>query len=88
MQFTVESQSPNGRCRQQLREHPLFTAVFNSRGQVTSSDCYATAEPARGTRMTPGRPWPGLAHLIANSDIAQFFADLNEPDPEKWWYRP
>lgn len=58
---------------------PLFTAVFNSRGRgdLIKLLRHHGADPwhPNGTGQTP----IGLAHLIANYDVAQFFADL--PDP-------
>ena len=55
---------------------PLFTAVFNScgRGEMISLLRSRGANPFLGnvSRQTPF----GLERLIANYDVAQFFADL------------
>jgi uncharacterized protein len=63
--------------RNRFGNGPLFTAVFNSRGhgeiirllRARGADPYATN--AQG--QTP----VGLARLIANYDVAQFFADID-----------
>jgi len=61
---------------------PLFTAVFNSRGR---------GELIRLLRRHGADPWRpnntghtpvGTARIIANYDVAQFFADLTDPDPK------
>lgn len=58
---------------------PLFTAVFNSRGhgELIKLLRHHGADPSRpnSTGQTP----IGLARLIANYDVAQFFADLIDP---------
>ncbi len=55
---------------------PLFVAVFNSkgRGQLITLLREKGADPykANRARQTP----IGLARLIANYDVAHFFADL------------
>ncbi len=60
---------------------PLWTAVFNSRGDGDLIDLLRRhgADPrhANNSGQTP----LGLAHLIANYDVAQFFADLTYPGP-------
>jgi ankyrin repeat protein len=60
---------------------PLFTAVFNSRGRGELIRLLrhhgADARHPNNTGQTPA----GLARLIANYDVAQFFADLTEADP-------
>jgi len=61
---------------------PLSTAVFNSRGRgdlIRLLRRYG-ADPwqANNTGQTP----VGLARLIANYDVAQFFADLTCPEPK------
>jgi uncharacterized protein len=59
---------------------PLYTAVFNSRGP---------GELIRLLRRHGADPWhegntgqtpAGLARMIANYDVAQFFADLSDPE--------
>lgn len=61
---------------------PLSTAVFNSRGR---------GELIRLLRRHGADPWhpndtgqtpAGTARLIGNYDVAQFFADLTDPDPD------
>jgi ankyrin repeat protein len=61
---------------------PLSTAVFHSRGR---------GELIRLLRRHGADPWhpnntgqtpAGTARMIANYDVAQFFADLTDPDPE------
>jgi uncharacterized protein len=61
---------------------PLFTAVFNSHGHGElikllrhhgADSCHPNS-----TGQTP----VGLARLIANYDVAQFFADLTDPTPK------
>jgi uncharacterized protein len=62
--------------RNRFGNGPLFVAVFNSRGRgemiklLRSSGADPLAANASG--QTP----VGLARLIANYDVAQFFADL------------
>jgi len=55
---------------------PLFVAVFNSRGRPEMIDLLRSrgADPLRsnGTGQTP----MGLARLIGNYDVAQYFEDL------------
>lgn len=57
---------------------PLFTAVFNSRGHGELIQLLRRhgADPMHpnNTGQTPA----GLARLIANYDVAQFFADLTD----------
>ena len=59
---------------------PLFTAVFNSRGRgdLIKLLRHHGADPwhPNGTGQTP----IGLARLIANYNVAQFFADLPDPN--------
>ena len=61
---------------------PLFTAVFNSRGRGEFIKLlrHHGADPWRpnDTGQTP----IGLARLIANYDVAQFFADLTDHNPK------
>ena len=61
---------------------PLFTAVFNSRGrgELIKLLRHHGADPwhPNSTGQTP----VGLARLIANYDIAQFFADLTDLKPK------
>jgi ankyrin repeat protein len=61
---------------------PLFTAVFNSRGlgELIKLLRHHGADPwhPNNTGQTP----TGLARLIANYDVAQFFADLTDPNPK------
>jgi uncharacterized protein len=61
---------------------PLFTAVFNSRGRGELIGLLRRhgADPwhAGNAGQTPA----GLARMIGNYDVAQFFADLSGPDPE------
>jgi ankyrin repeat protein len=61
---------------------PLFTAVFNSRGrgELIRLLRHHGADPRHpnNTGQTPA----GLARLIANYDVAQFFADLTEAGPK------
>src|SRR5262249_51944976 len=61
---------------------PLFTAVFNSRGSgeliKLLRDHGADPWHPNSTGQTP----VGLARLIANYDLAQFFADLTDPNPK------
>lgn len=55
---------------------PLFVAVFNSNGQgdlIRLLRSYG-ADPLRAN--TSGQTPVGLARLIANSDVAQFFTDV------------
>jgi uncharacterized protein len=61
---------------------PLSTAAFNSRGR---------GELIRLLRRHGADPWHpnntgqtpvGTARLIGNYDVAQFFADLTDPDPK------
>jgi ankyrin repeat protein len=59
---------------------PLFTAVFNNRGhgELIRLLRHHGADPwhPNSTGQTP----TGLARLIANHDVAQFFADLTDPN--------
>lgn len=61
---------------------PLSTAVFNSRGdgELIQLLRHHGADPwyPNNSRQTP----VGTARMIANYDIAQFFADLTEPEPK------
>ena len=61
---------------------PLFTAVFNSRGRGGFIKLlrHHGADPwhPNDTGQTP----IGLARLIANYDVVQFFADLTDPSPK------
>ena len=61
---------------------PLFTAVFNSRGrgELIKLLRHHGADPwhPNNTSQTP----IGLARLIANYNVAQFFADLTDPHPK------
>lgn len=56
---------------------PLFGAVFNSRGQPGMIDLLRSrgADPLRSnqSRQTPA----GLARLIGNYDVAQYFEDVD-----------
>jgi ankyrin repeat protein len=56
---------------------PLFTAVFNSngRGDLIRLLRSRGADPLHAN--ADGQTPLGLARLIANRDVAQFFADLN-----------
>ena len=59
---------------------PLFTAVFNSRGrgELIKLLRHHGADP-----WNPNNTWQtpiGLARLIANYDVAQFFADFTDPN--------
>jgi uncharacterized protein len=55
---------------------PLFVAVFNSRGRGELIGLLRSrgADPLRRNRA--GQTPLGLARLIANYDVAQFFSDL------------
>jgi ankyrin repeat protein len=55
---------------------PLFTAVFNSRGDGSLIELLRGrgADPQR--ENLSGQTPAGLARLIANYDVARFFADL------------
>lgn len=55
---------------------PLFTAVFNSRGDGSVIGLLRAhgADPLR--ENDSGRTPLGLARLIGNYDVAQFFSDL------------
>jgi ankyrin repeat protein len=55
---------------------PMFVAVFNSRGEgsVVELPRERGADPYRSN--DPGQTPLGLARLIANYDVAQFFSDL------------
>lgn len=55
---------------------PLFTAVFNSRGDGSVIELLRGrgADPLR--ENLSGQTPVGLARLIANYDVARFFADL------------
>jgi uncharacterized protein len=59
---------------------PLFTAVFNSRGRGELIQLLrrhgANPEHPNSAGQTPA----GAAHLIANYDVAQLFADLTDTD--------
>ena len=61
---------------------PLFTAVFNSRGrgELIQLLRHHGADPRHpnNTGQTP----VALGRLIANYDVAQFFADLTEAGPK------
>jgi ankyrin repeat protein len=61
---------------------PLFTAVFNSRGRGELIGLLRRhgADPwhPNNTGHTP----VGTARMIANYDVARFFADLTDPDPK------
>lgn len=61
---------------------PLATAVFNSRGRGELIQLLRRhgADPRHpnNTGQTP----LSTARLIANYDVAQFFADLTDPDPD------
>ncbi len=61
---------------------PLFTAVFNSRGRggLIRLLRHHGADPRH--RNNTGQTPAGLARLIANYDVAQFFDDLTEAGPE------
>jgi ankyrin repeat protein len=66
---------------------PLFTAVFNSRGRGELIRLLRRhgADPRHpsNTGQTPA----GLALLIANYDVAQFFTDLTEVRPRNVIHR-
>lgn len=68
---TVDAEDPFGNT-------PLFTAVFHSRGRGELIRLLRSqgADPLHGN--TGGQTPAGLARLIANYDIAQFFTDLPE----------
>jgi ankyrin repeat protein len=57
---------------------PLWTAVFNSqgRGEIIALLRLAGADPAHVNNA--GRTPVELAHTIASSDVAQYFADLTQ----------
>jgi uncharacterized protein len=61
---------------------PLWTAVFNSRGRGELIQLLRRhgADPwhPNNTGHTPA----GTARLIGNYDVAQFFADLSDPNPK------
>ncbi len=63
-------------CVNKFGNTPLFTAVFNSRGEggLISLLRDAGADPRRENKF--GRSPVGLARLIANYDVRQFFEDV------------
>lgn len=59
-----------------LRQHPLWVAVFNSkgRGELIGLLRAHGADPLHANASGQGPV--GLARLIANYDVAQYFADV------------
>jgi ankyrin repeat protein len=55
---------------------PLFTAVFNSKGRGELIQLLRSHGADPTARNTSGQSPLGLARLIGNYDVAQFFADL------------
>ena len=55
---------------------PLFVAVFNSRGRVRSLICFVDMGLILEGAMARGQTPVGLARLIANYDVKQFFEDI------------
>jgi ankyrin repeat protein len=63
-------------ARNRYGNTPLWTAVFESRGRAELIDLLraAGADPHAGNRS--GQTPLGLARLIANYDVRQYFADI------------
>jgi uncharacterized protein len=66
--------------RNRFGNTPLFTAVFNSRGRGDLISLLRERGADPMTQNTSGQTPFGLAHLIANFDVAQYFADLQSPE--------
>ena len=60
---------------------PLFRAVFNSRGRGDVIELLRARGANPFAANTHGRTPVGLARLVANYDVASFFADLPTDTP-------
>lgn len=63
--------------RNRFGNGPLFVAVFNSRGRGEMIKLLRSSGADPHAANASGQTPVGLARLIANYDVAQFFADLD-----------